>query len=84
MEIIMEFLLDLIVEGSLEASSDKTVPLPIRIIAAIVLIGVYGGLIGFCFYLGIRGRSWVLIILGIIILSLTALGVRAVYKKRKR
>ena len=84
MEIIMEFLFELIVEGSLEASSDKKVPLPIRIIAAIILIAVYGGLIGFCFYSGIREKSWVLIVLGVIILVITVLGARAAYKKHKR
>ena len=83
MEFIFEFLFELIVEGSLEASTDKKVPWPLRILAAVVLIGVYGGLIGFCFCSGIRERSWGLIVLGIMILIITVLGVRAVYKKRK-
>ena len=84
MEFIMEFLFELIVEGSLEASSDKKVPLPVRIIAAIVLIVVYGGMIGLFLYSGIHGRNWGMLILGVIILVITVLGARAVYKKRKQ
>ena len=84
MDFILEFLFDLIVEGSLEASTDKKVPLPVRIIAAVILIGVYGGLIGICLYSGIREKSWVLLLLGVIILIMTALGIRSVYRKRRR
>lgn len=84
MELIMEFLFELIVEGSLEAFSDRKVPVPLRILAAVVLLGVYGCVIGFCFYCGIRDREWVLIILGIVILVFTVLGARAVYRKRRK
>lgn len=84
MEFVFEFLFELIVEGSLEASTDKKVPWPLRILAAIVLIGVYGGLIGVCFYSGIHDKSWIMLLLGMIILFITALGVRAVFKKHRQ
>ena len=83
MEVILEFLFELIVEGSLEASSDKKIPLPLRIIAGIVLIGIYGSLIGFCIFSGIHDRNWIVLVLGIIILVITILGARAVYLKHK-
>ena len=47
MDIIMEVLFELILEGALEASSDRKVPLVVRIAAAIVLLGIYGGMIGY-------------------------------------
>ena len=49
MELIFEILFELIVDGSLNADTDKKVPVIIRIIAAIILIVVYGGLIGLFF-----------------------------------
>ena len=83
MEIILGFLFELIVDGALEAFPDKKVPLPLRIIAGIILIGVYGGLIGLCFFLGIHDRNWIVLILGVIILIFTIFGIRSVYKKHK-
>ena len=84
MEMILEFLFELIVEGSLEATADKKVPWPLRILAAVILIGVYGGLIGTCFWYGIREKSLIMLLLGIIILIITALGIRAVCRKHRR
>ena len=84
METIMEILFELILEGSLEASMEKKVPLPVRIIAAAVLIGVFGGLIGFCFYCGIHDGDGIMLVLAFVILVITVLGARAIYRKRRK
>ena len=77
-------LFEIIVEGSLEASFDKKVPLWIRIIAGIILIVVYGGLVGFLIYEGIRSVNWGLLVIGIALLVFFAFGFWKVFKKHRR
>nr|MBQ8253238.1 hypothetical protein [Lachnospiraceae bacterium] len=45
MEVILEFLFELILEGSVELSTNHKVPKPLRILAVIILLIVYCGLI---------------------------------------
>ena len=84
MEVLFEILFEIIVEGSLEASRDKKVPLWIRIIAGLILIAVYGGLVGFLIYEGIRSMSWILLVIGIALLMFFAFGFWKVFKKHPR
>ena len=53
-------------------------------IAAILLIAVYGGLIGFCFYLGIHDRSWIAVAIGVLILFVTVPAIIRYFKKNKK
>lgn len=82
MDIILEFLFEVIVDGSFELVTHKKVPLIIRIIAGIFVFAVYGGLIGLCFFLGIKNSQIVLIALGIIILLLSFLAIYRKYKEK--
>ena len=83
MELIFEILFELIVDGSLNATTDKKVPVIIRIIAAIILIVVYGGLIGLFFFWGIHNKSIALLVIGALILVITVLGIWKTYKKHR-
>ncbi len=51
MDFIIEFLLELILEGSVEAVSSKKVPMPLRIIAGVIFLAVYLGLLLLCVFL---------------------------------
>ena len=53
MEFLFEFIFDIIVEGAVEASSNKRVPLPLRILAAVFLFGLFGGVIFLMIFAGI-------------------------------
>ena len=79
----MEIILDLILEGSVEAASSKKVPLPVRILASVILLAVYGGLIGFLVYIGIHEKIWLVLVLAAVILIITVLAFCRVYKRRK-
>ena len=81
---LFEILFEIIVEGSLEASCDKKVPLWIRIIAGLILIAVYGGLVGFLIYEGIRSVNRGLLVIGIALLVFFAFGFWKVFKKHRR
>ena len=91
MEIIMEILLELILEGSVEVltggSSEKTKGktgfLILRILAALILLLVYGGLIGLCGYLAVVSKSWIAGLIGCLILLITVAAGISLYRKVK-
>ena len=55
MDIIFEFIFELIVEGCIEGSKCKKIPKVLRFIMLSIVILFFGTIIGFLFYGGIRG-----------------------------
>ncbi len=83
MEIVLEILFEIIVEGPFGAVTETRVPLLLRIAAGIVLIGVFGGLAVFLIICGIRGRDWLLTAAGAVLLVYFVFGIRKILKKRQ-
>lgn len=52
MEFIMELIFDIVIEGSMEISSEKKVPMPFRILAALLFLAFYLGVAGVLIYIG--------------------------------
>lgn len=52
---IMEFIVNLILEGTLEAGTSKKVPMPLRILLLIIFFAIYAALIGIIIMLGVNG-----------------------------
>jgi hypothetical protein len=52
---IMEFIVSLILEGTLEAGTSKKVPIPLKILLLIIFFAIYAALIGIIIMLGING-----------------------------
>lgn len=52
MEFLIELLFDIIVEGSIALGSEKTVPMPLRVIAVIINLIVFFGMGGVFIYMG--------------------------------
>ena len=71
MDIIFEIIFDLIIDGSHDAVSDKKAPIGLRVAAAIVLLALYGALIGFCIYLTVHESSWIAAAVAVVILVIT-------------
>ena len=44
MEFLLELLFDITIEGSIELGSEKKVPLPIRILAVLIVLAVFFGM----------------------------------------
>ena len=84
MGMIFEIIFDLIVEGSIDAVSDKKAPTFLRVAAIVLLVVVYAGLIGFCLYLGIHDKSWIAAAIGFLIIVFTIEMVKVIIKKRKQ
>lgn len=75
MEILFEFLFQIILEGSIELGSEKTVPKPLRILAAFIVFTVFFGMGGVFVYTGYnaalandRGAAIVLFVVGAFLL----------------
>lgn len=45
MEAVFEFIFEIIVEGTIELAKSRRVPLPLRILAAVIIAALYGGVI---------------------------------------
>lgn len=84
MEFILELILDIIIEGSLELGTSRKVPLPLRFLASIVFIAIYIGFIVLLFLIGLNVMhtnplaGWFLLIVAV------ALGVGVIYAIRKK
>lgn len=82
MELIFEMLFEFLIEGCFGAATSKKIPLVFRIIVATILIAVYGGLVGFCFFQGIKAKSIAFLFVGIALLLFIAFGIRKTYHKK--
>ena len=84
MEIVLEILFEFIVEGSVGAVGNKKVPLPLRILAAVILTVIFGGLIGGLIYIGIDEKNLIILILGVIIALVVVAAVWYTVRKHRK
>lgn len=52
MEFILELIFEIVVEGCLEVWSEKKVPMPLRILSALIFLAIYLGFAGLLIYIG--------------------------------
>lgn len=45
MEFLFEIIFEVIVDGALELSTSRRVPIPLRILATVLVVGIFGGVI---------------------------------------
>lgn len=90
MEIMIEIILELFVEGGLEATQSSRVPRPIRYILAVILALFFIAVIGILFVAGIASLKFSILIgifvlaLGVFMLVRTILMFRKIYLKNFR
>lgn len=61
LDAIVEIILDIILEGAIEAAGSKKVPLPVRVILAGMIILLSLGVVALVFWIGISRKSTILI-----------------------
>ena len=83
MEIILEILFELILEGSIGAVGDKKIPVPIRILAAVFLLLLFGAVVGAFIYIGISEGSWIAVAAGIAIALITVFAIWRTVRKHR-
>ena len=91
MGFLFELILELIIIGPFDGATSKKVPMPVRIISAVIFFLIFGGVIGLIAYLGISALIDKRIIAGIIMLFISVLilamlcyGFRKEYIKKRR
>lgn len=52
MEFVIELIFEIIIEGSMEIWSEKKLPMPLRILAAIIFLVFYLGFVGVFLFMG--------------------------------
>ena len=67
---VIEIVLELILDGMIEAIGSKKVPMPIRIGLVVLLAAIVVGVCGLLLYVGISSGSLLLIIISIVLLLL--------------
>ena len=53
MEFLFEIIFEVVVEGAIAATSEKRVPMPLRILAAVFVVGLFGGVLFLIIFTGI-------------------------------
>lgn len=73
LDMLIEILLEIIIEGSLEAAESKKVPMPVRILLAAGVVLIFGAVVGMLIWNGVIRKSLLLIICGVLFLALVIL-----------
>ncbi len=80
MDIIIEIIMEIFVEGTSAAVSEKSLPLPVRVLAAVLLLLFCIGIVGLLILLAVKSKS--LAVTGIAVFMLV--GAIAVMVKKVR
>ena len=83
MDFIFDIIFELILEGSFGAVEDRKVPMGLRVLAATVLILIFGGIIGGLIVSGIIEKNYVSIAIGAVIAIWIIAVVAGSIKKRR-
>lgn len=84
MDFLIEFLLEIVLEGCFMLSTEKKVPLAIRILLGTVLAAIYLLLVGAIVYLAISNHSILMFVMAILVAALVAGGFYKNYVKIKK
>ncbi len=90
MEFIIELILDLLLEGSIEASKSEKVPKPIRYILIALISLFFLAVIGLIIFIGIdtlknsKLGGIIVILMGVLLLILAIMKFKKIYLKKKK
>lgn len=88
MEVILEFLLEILIDGAIEIVSQRKVPVWIRAVLAVLLTIFYVFLFGILTWIGIKNESFLIVmvtvILAVAILVMVVVKSNEIIKRKKR
>lgn len=82
MDFVFELLFEIILEGCIEITEEKKVPLILRILCAVLLVLVYGGIIGMLLFVAISNQSLLLLFIAVFVILI--IPIAFVYKLLKK
>lgn len=83
MDILIELLLEIILEGCTELSFEKKIPLPLRVLCAVIAGTVYLAIVGLLVYLAIKNKSVLLLLAAGFVAAIVLLAFRKKYREMK-
>lgn len=84
MEILFEIIFEIIFEGILYLGTRRNVPLVLRVLFAVIVVGVYLGIIGLMLYIGLKANNFVVMLLALALAIIIALGAYRKYEELKK
>ena len=90
MEFLFEILLELILEGTMEASQNKKVPKPVRVVLIVLISAFYLSVIGLILFIGVscwktnKIGGLIIITIGSVIFIMAAVKFRKMYLDKTR
>lgn len=78
---LLELILELILDGMVEAAGSKAVPKPVRILLSVILALAFLAFFGLLLYIGIDSGSIVMIVITVTLFAGAVIGI--LYKIRK-
>ena len=83
LDIVCEFLFDLILEGAIAGVASRKVPMIIRVLLAALILVLYGGLIFIIFYIAIKDKSILVGIVGVLMALIVFMAAQKKYVEYK-
>lgn len=84
MDDLLELVLEIVLEGAIEAAGSRRVPLPVRIGLALLVAAFFGGIVGLLLWVGIDTRNWPLTALGAGLGAICVVGLWAKIRQFRR
>lgn len=84
LDIALEIIMTIIFEGSMEAVTEKKLPIVIRVLAVVFLLVFYIGFTGIFFYIGIKHKNGMMLGIAVFLYVIIAALVIKKYKEIKK
>ena len=81
MDFILEFIITFILQGTLDLSGDKKVPVFVRVIFIVAAIGLLSGIVILLGYLAIKESSVIMFVFLVVVSLLIAVGIIVLIEK---
>lgn len=90
MEFLLELVLEIVLEGSLELVTEKKIPMPLRILALLVFLGIFGGLCVVFICIGLDAMNtrpavgWLFLIIAVLLAVVVVYAFRKKWREKRR
>lgn len=86
LDFIIEVILEIIVNGTIEAAGNKKISKPVRVLLVAILVMFFGGITGLLFWIWVTRNSWLLMLIAaifLVLIILVAINKTTRFQKRK-
>lgn len=84
METLLEIIYEIVFEGMIYLGTRRNVPLVLRILCAIIVVGIYIVIIGGMLYIGLKENNFVIMLLALALFIIIGLAAYRKYEELKK